>query len=160
MSKSTKKGDVTIRPLTADDLERVVSIDASLAGQPRRGFFERRLRGALSYPQGFIFVGADTGKELAGFALVRVLAGEFGGDDMIAVMDAIGIDPDAQGKGYGQALMSGINDVMEKKNIRELQTQAEWNNHDLLKFLDAAGFERAPRAILNRDTTTRLESNM
>ncbi|MBZ0218584.1 MAG: hypothetical protein K8F25_18660, partial [Fimbriimonadaceae bacterium] len=88
MSKSSKKGDVTIRPLIADDLERVVAIDASLAGQSRRGFFDRRLRGALSYPQGFIFVGADDGKSLVGFALVRVLAGEFGGDDLVAVMDA------------------------------------------------------------------------
>ncbi len=157
MAQVKKKGDITIRPLTADDLEKVISIDSGLAGQPRRGFFERRLRGALSYPQGFIFVGAEAEGSLVGFSLVRILAGEFGGDDLVAVMDAIGIMPEAQGKGYGQALMDGIYDVMTRKNIRELQTQAEWTNHDLLKFLDAAGFERAPRVILDRDTETRLD---
>ena len=158
MANDKRQNEVTIRPLTADDLEQVISIDANLAGQPRRGFFERRLSGALSFPQGFIFVGADDGKQLVGFALVRILAGEFGGDDQVAVMDAIGIVPGSQGKGYGRALMNGINDVMKQKNISELQTQAKWDNHALLDFLSAAGFEHAPRVILNRDTTTRLEA--
>jgi len=158
MAQGKDKASVTTRPLTADDLERVIAIDAELAGDIRRGFFERRLRGALSYPQGFIFVGIDDGGTLAGFALVRILAGEFGSGDLVAVLDAIGVASAHQGKGYGQALMAGVNDVMTKKSIRELQTQAEWNNHGLLEFLDAAGFERAPRVILNRDTTTRLEA--
>jgi len=156
--KSGKTAKVDVRALSADDLEAVIAIDAKLAGQSRRGFFERRLRGALSYPEGFIFLGADVNDALAGFALVRVLAGEFGGDHKIAVMDAIGVDPDAQGRGLARALMAGIDRIMAKKGIAELQTQAEWTNHDLLMFLDAAGFERAPRVILHRDTVERLDA--
>ena len=65
-----------VRPLDAADLERCIAIDRALSGRLRRGFFEKRLDAAIKNPERFVYVGVADGNELAGFALVRLLAGE------------------------------------------------------------------------------------
>lgn len=142
------KGD--LRPLTVEDLERVVAIDKMLVGRSRRGFFETRLKGALRDPHRFLFIGVCDAGGLVGFVLARVLEGEFGGDAAVAVLDAIGLDPDKRGEGFGRQLMAGLENVMRQKNVRELQSQLDWDNHALMGFLDAAGFRLAPRVVLSR----------
>jgi len=146
---------VTVRPLEADDLDAVVAIDQELTGRSRHGFFERRLRAALKDPKGFIYVGACIDGTLRGYALVRLLGGEFG-QNAAGMLDAIGVAPQAEGKGLGGALLSGIDDVMRQKGITELQTETEWTNAGLLGFLAHAGFERAPRLVLKRDVAPDL----
>lgn len=150
------KASVTIRPLQADDLEAVVAIDTALTSRSRRGFFERRLNAALKAPDGFIYVGACIAGELKGYALVRLLGGEFG-HDASAMLDAIGVDPGAKGGGLGHALLAGVDDVMRHKNVTELQTETEWTNADLLRFFAHVGFERAPRLVLKRDVASDLD---
>jgi ribosomal protein S18 acetylase RimI-like enzyme len=150
---SDGEGNGSLRPLTVDDLDRVAAIDRTLIGRSRRGFFETRLKGALRDPKRFLFVGVCDGDELVGFVLARMLEGEFGGDSPIAVLDAIGLDPRRRGKGYGRQLMTGLEDVMRQKNVRELQSQLDWDNHALMRFLDAAGFRLAPRVVLSRSVS-------
>jgi GNAT superfamily N-acetyltransferase len=142
-----------LRPLTPDDLDAVVAIDRKHSGESRRGFYEKRLERALRNPKGFIYVGVCKGDTLAGFAFARLLGGEFGCEDVVAALDAIGVDPDRKGAGLGRRLMAGLEDVMRKKGVGELQTQASWTNQDLLHFLGAAGFQTAPRIVLERDVS-------
>ena len=152
------KTDYTIRPLRGEDLEEVVRIDGLLSGQRRRGFYARRLTAALQDPKGFIYLGAGTGDRLAGYAIARILGGEFGKEATIASLDAIGVDPDHQGHGVGRMLMAALEEIMRHKGIRELHSQTTWTNHSLLAFLDSAGFERAPRIILDREVAAPLGS--
>ena len=154
MTHQTSKADYTLRALTSNDLQDVVDIDSKLSGQRRRGFYARRLAAALKDPKGFIYLGACDGDRLAGFAIARILGGEFGQEDSAASLDAIGVDPDDQGRGIGRILMAGIEDIMRHKGIRELHSQTDWTNHSLLAFLDAAGFTTAPRFVLDRDVAT------
>ena len=149
MASKTKK--MAIRPLVAADLEAVVAIDTATAGRVRRGFFERRLAAAVKHPRRFVYVGATDDDKLTGFALVRILAGEYGAEDEVAVLDAIGVDPKAQGQGIGRALMARIDEVIGDKNIHEMRTQSAWTSHELLGFLEAAGFTLAPWLVLSRD---------
>ncbi len=143
----------TVRPLTGDDLDRVVAIDRKLSGRARRGFFESRLAAALRDPGGFIYIGVCDGDDLLGFAMTRLQEGDFGMKVSVAVLDAIGVDPDHHGAGLGRRLMAAIEDVMCQKGVQELHSQLDWNNHALLRFLDAAGFKLAPRVVLGRTTT-------
>lgn len=147
-SKSTT--NMAIRPLQAEDLEAVIAIDAIGAGRIRRGFFERRLAAAQKDPKRFIYVGAARDHQLVGFALVHLLDGEYGESGTVAVLDAIGVDPQSRGQGIARALMGRVEAVMGDKKIRELRTESAWTSHDLLSFLDAAGFKLAPRTILSR----------
>ncbi len=143
----------TVRPLTSDDLDRVIEIDRKLSGRSRRGFFKSRLAAALREPGAFIYVGACESGTLSGFAMARLLAGEYGMEVSVAVLDAIGVDPERQGTGLGRQLMTGIEDIMRQKGIRELHSELDWNNHAMMRFLDAAGFQMAPRTVLGRSTT-------
>ena len=147
---------VTVRPLEAADLDVVVAIDRELTGRSRHGFFERRLKAALNSPKDFIYVGACIDDALHGYALVRLLGGEFG-QDAAGMLDAIGVRPKSEGKGIGGALLEGIEDVMRHKGVRELHTETEWTNSDLLGFFAHTGFERAPRLVLKRDVAPDLD---
>ncbi len=145
-----------VRPLTIDDFQSVVTIDSKLSGNWRQVFYSKRLAAALEKPKEFIYVGVDLDGELVGFAFAHVLEGEFGVTGNVAVLDAIGVDPDHQHKGLGQRLMDGLIDVMRHKGVQELQTQVDWTDHDLMRFFDVNGFVRAPRLVLERSTATPL----
>ncbi len=146
----------SIRPLTAADLDNVVAIDRTITGGARRGFFQKRLDAALAEPKDFIYVGHQEGGKLDGFALARIVAGEFGRDEPIVAFDAMGVDPAAVGHGVGQSLIAGIEAVMRQKNIADMLTQVSWDNADLIHFLNATGFDLAPRIVLERGTEQRI----
>ncbi len=147
-----------VRPLTGADLERCIAIDRALSGRSRRGFFEKRLDAALKDPERFVYVGVADGDKLAGFALVRLMSGEYGGAAPFGVLDAIGVDRARQGSGIGCALMHGIENVMRGNGTAELRSQLDWNNTSLMQFLDRAGFQLAPRVVLSREVAAATDS--
>jgi len=147
---------LTLRPLTTDDLQAVVALDRKLSGDRRYGFYEKRLAAALRRPKKFVYIAACREDSLVGFLIARLVGGEFGGDDAVATLDAIGVDPEARGHGIAQALLNQLEDILRHKGITELQTQTSWTNHSLVKFLSAAGFQRAPRLVLSRDAASSL----
>ena len=145
------------RPLRADDVERVIAIDRAYSGQSRRRFFEKRFAAAKAQPEDFIHVGVVQDGALCGYAIARVLRGEFGHKQAVAVLDAIGVDAESRERGVGQALMTELDAIMVRRNVHALQSQAEWTNLDLLRFFAAAGFELAPRLTLQRPVATPLD---
>jgi len=145
------------RPLRADDVERVIAIDRAYSGQSRRRFFEKRFAAAKAQPEDFIHVGVVQDGALRGYAIARVLRGEFGHKQAVAVLDAIGVDAESRERGVGQALMTELDAIMVRRNVHALQSQAEWTNLDLLRFFAAAGFELAPRLTLQRPVAALLD---
>ncbi len=149
------EGDV-VRPLRPSDLDRVIAIDSDHVGRPRRRFFEKRLANAKQHPEDFVHVGVARNGSLVGFAFARILRGEFGREQAIAMLDAVGVERDSQERGVGHALMAGLTEVMRQKGVQSLQSQADWTNHALLRFFDASGFGLAPRLVLERSVLTPL----
>ena len=145
------------RPLRADDVERVIAIDRAYSGQSRRRFFEKRFAAAKAQPEDFIHVGVVQDGALRGYAIARVLRGEFGHKQAVAVLDAIGVDAESRERGVGQALMTELDAIMVRRNVHALQSQAEWTNLDLLRFFAAAGFQLASRLTLQRPVATPLD---
>lgn len=150
MSTAAATTDNTVRPLRPSDLERVIAIDSGYVGEPRRRFFEKRLTNAQQHPEDFVHVGVARNGALVGFAFARILRGEFGREQAIATLDAVGVEHDSQERGVGHALMDGLTKVMRAKGVRSLQSQADWTNHALLRFFDSSGFRLAPRLVLER----------
>jgi L-amino acid N-acyltransferase YncA len=138
------------RALTAADLERVIAIDRIHSGRSRRHFFEKRFANAQARPDDFVQVGIATAEGLQGFAVARILRGEFGHKDAVAVLDAVGVDPQSREHGLGQSLMEGLVDLSEKRGVRTLQSQVSWTQFDLLRFFNASRFKLAPRLDLER----------
>ncbi|MCL5966031.1 MAG: GNAT family N-acetyltransferase [Deltaproteobacteria bacterium] len=145
--------DLRLRPLHPDDLDRVSEIESRIAGHPRKVFLEKRFAAATAAPDSFITCAAVDGEKLAGYGFARLQEGEFGTRGVVAVLDVIGVDPDAQGKGIGKAVIAEIERQMKKKNIGTLRTQVAWANHRMIRFFSSAGFNLAPCQIIERDTS-------
>jgi GNAT superfamily N-acetyltransferase len=142
-----------LRPLTPGDLQAVVAIDYRHSASRRQDFYEKRLKAAILRPKDFIYLGFCQGDRLLGFTFARRVGGEFGGQDPAVALDAIGVDPDHEGKGIGAALIGGIDEIMRRKGVREMQTQSEWTDLSQLRFFRRAGFRHAPRIVLERDVS-------
>lgn len=116
----------------------------------RGAVFEKRLAHAKQHPQDFVHVGVVRKGALVGFAFARVQSGEFGREQAVATLDAVGVEHDSREHGVGRALMDGLTKLMREKGVRALQSQADWTNHGLLRFFDLSGFSLAPRLVLER----------
>jgi ribosomal protein S18 acetylase RimI-like enzyme len=138
-----------IRRLAADDLDAVVDIDALAEGRSRRPYFERRLRAALREPALHLQFAASEDNELVGYILARVLEGEFGQHQPAVSIDAIGARFDVKGRGVGRLLLAALADDASGHRIRELRTQAAWNDHPMLRWLDENGFAVAANHIVD-----------
>ncbi len=146
----------SLRLLGVNDLERVIAIDRAHTGHARRRFFEKRIAAAQRHPDDFVHVGVMRGGALRGFAIARLLRGEFGREDVVAVLDAVGVELESQERGVGQTLMEELIRIMRARGVRSLQSQADWTSHNLLRFFDASGFELAPRMALERSVAEPL----
>lgn len=144
---------IITRPLHEDDLATVVDIDTRITGHPRSGFFEKRVAAALARPNDFIYIGCELNGRLCGHLLARLQKGEYGVSETLAVLDAIGVDPEYRGRGIGNIMMQEFEGILRHKKVREFQTQTEWYNLDLLKFFSDCGFKLAPRQVLERDVS-------
>jgi ribosomal protein S18 acetylase RimI-like enzyme len=141
------------RSLRIDDLEPVANIERQIAGRPRSAFFEKRLAVATASPESFITCAAMDGGKLLGYGFARLQEGEFGATGAVAVLDSLGVDPDARGKGIGKAVLSGIEQRMKKKGIATLKTQTDWTDHVMTSFFSCAGFKLTPSQVVERDTS-------
>jgi len=144
--------NTTLRELRPDDLDRVSGIESRITGHSRKGFLEKRFAAAES-PDAFIACAAVRDGELAGYASARIQEGEFGAPDALAVLDVIGTDPDARGKGIGKALLDEMERRMKARGIGTLRTQVDWGSPAMIRFFSSAGFLLAPVQVLERDAS-------
>jgi N-acetylglutamate synthase-like GNAT family acetyltransferase len=105
---------------------------------------------AAQHMDDFIQVGVIWGGALCGFAIARILRGEFGREQAVAVLDAVGVEPQSQECGVGRCLMQELAGALRAMDVRALHSQAEWKDQHLLQFLHASGFEIASRLALER----------
>ncbi len=145
------------RTIDAADLEQVIAIDRGSIGHSRRHFFEKRFAAAKAQPADFVHIGVVVGNRLCGFAIARVLRGEFGQKDAVAVVDALGVEAGSREHGFGQSLMEGLIAMSRQKGARSVQSQVSWRNYELLRFFNTSRFELAPRLALERPMTALSE---
>jgi GNAT superfamily N-acetyltransferase len=86
---------------------------------------------------------------LAGYILARVLEGEFGGTEPGLRLEIVGVRRDRQHHGIGTLLLDALATWARRHGIRDLLTQAAWNDHGMLRWLDATGFSLAPNHIVD-----------
>lgn len=137
------------RPLAAGDLAGVIAIDAAIGARTRRVYFERRLSAAHRDAEHHLQLGIDHEGALAGFMLGRVLDGEFGRSDPALRLEAFGVRPALQHHGLGAALAAALEAEAARRGIAEIRTAALWRSHELLRFLDHAGYRLSGQHVLD-----------
>jgi ribosomal protein S18 acetylase RimI-like enzyme len=138
----------TIRALTSHDLDAVVAIDAAAEGRSRRAYFQRRLETVLRQPDQYVQLGAADAGGLAGYIMGRRSGGEFGRSQPALRIEAVGVREGRLGQGIGRRLMEALANWAGRNDLTELRTTAAWNDHAMIGWLDALGFEMAPNQIL------------
>ena len=138
-----------VRRLARGDLDAVVAIDALAEGRSRRPYFERRLAAALREPARHVQFAATEEDAFVGYILARVLDGEFGHGERSVWIEAIGARHDAKGTGVGRRLLAALADDARRQGIGQLRTQAPWNDHAMLRWLDENGFTLAANHIVD-----------
>jgi len=149
MNPTVLSPQVTIRPLQPGDLEAVVAIDQAIEGRTRRSYVRRRLDAALREPARHVQFAATDGQGLVGYLLARVLRGEFGRQQPGLRIELVGVRRDEQHHGVGHRLLDALLDYARRKDLAELRTAARWNDHTMLRWFDAMGFELSADRILD-----------
>lgn len=135
-----------------ESLDTVVELDSATNGSPRRDFFIKRFQAQDKHPQAFISIGAHEAGKLVGFVCCHMLQGEFGGNELIAVLDAMAVEPESQGQGVGHELMQQLIDQVRARGGKDLRTQVGWDQPEVINFFSNIGFRMAPSLILERST--------
>jgi ribosomal protein S18 acetylase RimI-like enzyme len=104
-----------------------------------------------------VALGAERDGQLLGFAFARLLDGEFGGETPAGVLDAVGVAPGARGQGLGRELLRALEDTLARRGGRQLRTQADWSDLDMVGFFSRQGFQLSGRAVLERTPDARLD---
>lgn len=146
----SRNDEITVRALTRDDLDAVVALDADVEGRSRRTYFEGRLAAALREPDWHGQFAAVDGRSLVGHVLARVLEGEFGRGARGLRIEVVGVRPDARRQGVGKRLFDALLQWARRHGVQELHTQARWNQHALLGWLDRLNFTLAPALVVDR----------
>ena len=138
-----------VRNLRPTDLNRVVELDALITGRERRGYYANKLDVNLLDSSVTISLGAESDGRLVGFLLARVWTGEFGMTEPTAVLDTIGVHPDFQHHGVGDALVEQLLMNLRGLQVSTLRTELAWNEFALLRFFHHHGFHPAQRVCLD-----------
>lgn len=145
---------VPVRSMTDADLDAIVAIDRRATGENRSAYYRRRQREALHESGVRVSLVAEQDGHPVGFIMARVDFGEFGHTGPEAVMDTIGVDPGYRGRGVGHALMSQLMANLAILRVDHVRTELDWNDVDLIRYLDELGFEPAQRVVLSRNLAT------
>ena len=133
---------ISIRPMTLNDLDAIVEIDRKVLGKTRHDFWKKRMEliGASRYPHSCLV--AESEGKVIGFILGEVSGWEFGVPDTIGWINTIGVDPAYQHRGVAKRLGEEFIKNVKAIGVSLVYTLVSWNDWDLLKFFRAMGFAR------------------
>jgi len=142
--------DYDVRTLRADDFDDLVRIDAHSVGRPRPEYYKLKLKNALEDTGVRISLAAERDGTMVGFLMGSVYYGDYGQPEPVATLEAINVLPDFRGEGVGKALWEQFSKNAKAMRIDRIETQVDWANWELLRFLQRIGFAPAARVCVER----------
>lgn len=141
---------IPVRSMAEGDLRALVAIDRRITGRERPAYFQRTLAEALTESDVRVSLVAELDSVPVGFIMARVDLGEFGRVETTAVIDTIGVDPDYRNRGVGRALVSQLLANLGTLRVEKVRTEVDWQDHDLLAYLDRNGFRPSQRLCFDQ----------
>lgn len=139
---------VPVRTMREEDLEVVVSIDATVTGRRRPRYFDLMIQRAVKQAGLQISLVAELGEQVVGFLIASLYYGEYGVTEPSASIEAIGVHPQFRGRHVGRALMRQLRLNLGALRITTLRTEVAWDDFELLAFFKKEGFAPAGRLCL------------
>ena len=147
-------GKLKIRVMRREDLDSIVEIDQKVLGTGRPDYYERKCAAALDVSSQMVTsLVALYDEKVVGFIMGNVYLGEFGIPEPTASLDTIGVHPDYQGQGVAVELIKQFVTNVKKAQVEYLYALVNWNDWDMLKFLEKSGFVPAKAVKLELKLT-------
>lgn len=131
---------MTIRPMQASDIDRVLEIADSLAQAPRwaREVYEAAIRPG-SAPSRVALVAVDPDSaSVNGFAVASVVPPE-------AELETIGISAESQRRGIGRRLIEEISRILAESGVTKVILEVRESNSAARQLYRATGFDQTGR---------------
>ena len=141
MSGDKEKDDIIIRPMTQDDIEKVMAEDRITTGDDRSVTFAKPVTlNGLVEETAFGFIAEDSSKEnkICGF-LTGVIRKEPDGDET-AWLHLTGVHPDYRHHKIGTRLAEAIFEYCREKGVKSVRINVNWGDASLLTWLGVLGF--------------------
>jgi GNAT superfamily N-acetyltransferase len=140
-----------VRPVRRGDLDRIITIDATVTGVEKRKYWNavyRRYGSSGQRERQFLV--AQAAGEVVGFVIGEVRDWEFGSPPCGWVF-AIDVKPDVRLSGVGTQLFEAICAAFRKAGVRKLRTMLSRDNTLLLSFFRSQGMTAGPLIPLETD---------
>lgn len=137
-----------VRALTLKDSDRVLEIDAAVTSTAVKSGDNDLWRLIAETTTCF---GAEVDGKLQGFVLADIRPWEFGRRAHVGWIIALGVHPDAQGKGLGKMLGERVLEQFQRLGVTRIQTIVEPETSELEPYFKALGFNESPAKMLVRD---------
>jgi len=144
---------IVVRGLKPEDLEAVIALDAKIFKRRREEYFKLKLQQNLAESGVKVSLAAELDGCFCGFLLARLFYGEFGIAEPVAVLEAMGVNPDFQRKGVATELMGQLRRNLGGLNVTTLKTEVGWDHPEVMAFFHREGFRPAQRFCLDLDLT-------
>jgi ribosomal protein S18 acetylase RimI-like enzyme len=138
-----------------EDLPAVIKLDASVFGQARAAYFERRMaalehEGSGNHQLIFLVASTHDEDEIFGFIMGTLTSGECGLPHITAIIDSIAVHHSFRRRHIGRQLIEAFLSRSAALGAREAYTLVQWENWELLKVFHALGFSVASTIPLER----------
>ena len=142
---------VHVRSMEQGDLAAIVAIDKTATGKDRTDYLSHHLQEALQHSGIRVSLVAESEDDRpVGFLMARVDFGEFGRTEPEAVIDTMGVDPDAAHHGVGHALMSQLLANLRALRVDKARAGVAWDDFAVIGFLESCGFRPSQRLALRK----------
>jgi GNAT superfamily N-acetyltransferase len=137
-----------VRQAEAGDLPAVTALDRQALGEGRPEYFAAKWEAVRSNPLQNRFLVADVQGEPAGFLIAALYHGEFGIQYTRGVVDSIGVGERFQHQGVASGLLGHLLGWLHERGVTQMETLCRWNDWELLRFFEYAGFRPSARINL------------
>jgi flavin-dependent dehydrogenase/ribosomal protein S18 acetylase RimI-like enzyme len=140
--KPMRGKQVTVRRMTVRDIDAIMRIDEQITGEPHAAFLESAAAEYIARESQACLVAEDRDGRVIGFLLAGTRGWAYG-VERYGWLDAIGVEPGAQGQGVSRMLLDELVAYLKGIGVKSVQTMVNWNDGGLVDYFRANGFERA-----------------
>jgi ribosomal protein S18 acetylase RimI-like enzyme len=139
---------VQVRPAEAADLPAMVAADREVLGESREEYFADKWRAAQMNPEQNRMLVAEAAGEPAGYLVAGLYRGEFGIQLTRGVIDTLGVRERFQHQGVASGMLQHLLGWLQERRVTQMETLCRWNDWELLRFFEYAGFRPSHRLNL------------
>ena len=142
---ASREQKVEVRSAEESDLGAMVAVDQEVLGESRADYFAAKWRAAQVNPDQNRMLVAELHGEPAGYLVAGLYHGEFGIQVTRGVIDTLGVRERFQHQGVASGMMQHLLGWLRERGVTQMETLCRWNDWELLRFFEYAGFRPSYR---------------